>query len=168
MSFPEVNTHLACLQVWWLPKDQRQWIHQAHPDFILTTKTEDTPFDKLKAEHIQKINDDWSIPLATFREYQNANLSINMFFVESSFMYSYAWCIGIDTVTTSNCRYLSTVDQNPFLQVSPTCRSRLQPCETCWLVRSAGSGRRTRRCLGVHTLAASRCCFSKYSCCKYS
>lgn len=92
-------------------------MYQHHPHVIQTTKTEQTPFEDLKSEHIQKINDDWSTPLERFRQYQSLNLSINMFFVDSTFTYSYAWCVGVQTVTTSNCKYLSTVDTNPFLEV---------------------------------------------------
>lgn len=122
-------------KVWWTPVEGRQWIHQKHPDFILTTKTEDTPFENLRTEHIQKINADWSVPLATFRDYQKANMSINMFFVESVFMYSYAWCIGMETVTTSNCILLSTVDSNPFLQI---CRQWQRARTMSWCVFIVG------------------------------
>lgn len=107
-------------KVWWSPVEKRQWVHEHYPHFTLTTKTEQTPFQELQPEHILKINDDWSTPLASFREYQQINLSINMFFVESAFMFRYAWCIGIPTVTTSNCKLLSKVNSNPFLQI---CRS---------------------------------------------
>lgn len=105
------------MQVWWLPSQGRQWVHSKYPNIVLTTKTELTPFEKLKSEHIEKINDDWSTPLDTFRRYQRDNLTINMFFVESVFMYDYAWCVGVDSVTTSNCKLLSKPHTNSFLQV---------------------------------------------------
>lgn len=101
-------------KVWWNPIKRRLWVHEKYPQFVLTSKVEDVSVE------VEKINDDWGIPLATFREYQRRNLSINMFFVESSFMFSYAWCMGIPTVTTSNCKYLSRMNSNLFL---PICRS---------------------------------------------
>lgn len=77
----------VCVQVWWTDIERRQWVHRTHPHLVITTKTEQTPYEDFKADHIQKINDDWTTPLATFRQYQRENLSINMFFVDSPFMY---------------------------------------------------------------------------------
>lgn len=107
-----------CTQVWWLPKDRRQWVHQNYPNFIQVTKSADTPLTDLQHEHIQRMNEDWGIPLSQFRQYQEANLSVSMFFVESVFMYNYAWCMGVGAVTTGNCKLLSTVNDNPLLVVS--------------------------------------------------
>ena len=85
---------------------------------VQATKTEETKFEELKEERIQLINDDWSIPLETFRKYQEANLSLNMYFVDSPLMFSYAWCVGAQTVTTGNCRLLSSLTTNPLYDVS--------------------------------------------------
>ena len=106
------------MQVWWLPYDRRQWVYNNYPDFTQVTKLVDTAFEDLQSEHIQKMNEDWGVPLERFRQFQDANLSISMFFVDSAFMYRYAWCVGVATVTTSNCKLLSTVETNPFLTVS--------------------------------------------------
>ncbi len=35
---------------------------------IQVTKTEETPFEEFGKEHIQKVNDDWTTPLDTFRQ----------------------------------------------------------------------------------------------------
>ena len=107
----------------------RDWVYQKYPQMILTTKSKDTAFEDLEKEHIQKINDDWTTPLWLFQDFQGANISLNMFFVDSPFMYSYAWCVGVQTVTTSNCRALASVRSNMFMEVcyiysiytSPTC-----------------------------------------------
>ena len=107
--------------MWWLPPDRRKWVYQHYPHFVQTTKSEVTPFEKLQSEHIQKMNEDWGVGLEQFRRYQDANLSISMFFVDSAFMYRYAWCVGVGTVTTGNCKLLSKVDTNPFLTVSCLC-----------------------------------------------
>lgn len=101
-----------------MPQENRQWVYQKYPNFIQVTRSDLTPFKELQSEHIQKMNEDWGLPLSQFRKYQDANLSITMFFVDSTFMYSYAWCVGAGTVTTSNCKLLSTVDTNTFLTVS--------------------------------------------------
>lgn len=94
-----------------------------------------TPFEELQEEHIQKMNEDWGVSLEQFRRYQEANLSISMFFVDSAFMYRYAWCVGVGTVTTSNCKFLSKVDTNPFLTVSLSSILHSDPCtlELCTL-----------------------------------
>lgn len=106
-----------CVQVWWLPDEGREWIHQTYPHLRQTTKSDVTPFERLQGEHIQQMNDDWGLGLEHFRRYQRANLSVNMYFVDSLFTYSFAWCVGAETVTTSNCKLLSSINTNPFLQV---------------------------------------------------
>ena len=53
-----------------------------------------------------------------YRLYQAANLSLNMFILDSSFLFSYAWCIGVDTVTTNNCKKLSDFKHNTLYQVA--------------------------------------------------
>ena len=87
---------------------------------VLTTKTKLTSFQDLATEHIEKINDDWSTPLETLRRYQRENLTINIFFVDSPFMYDYAWCVGVESITTSNCQLLNDRQTNAFLQVFQT------------------------------------------------
>ena len=54
------------------------------------------------------------------RMYQEANLSLNMFILDSTFLFSYAWCIGVDTVTTNNCQKLSGLKHNNLYQVAST------------------------------------------------
>ena len=68
-------------------------------------------------QNIQVVNDDWTTPLSLFRRYQGANLSLNMFFVNTPLMFHYAWCIGVKSVTTDNCQELSLVFNNPLHQV---------------------------------------------------
>ena len=85
---------------------------------VQTTKTKETKFKEFKDDHIQKINDDWSTPLETFRKYQTANITLNMYFVDSPLMFSYAWCLGAQTITTSNCKGLASQDSNPLYDVS--------------------------------------------------
>ena len=84
---------------------------------VQITKTKETEFKDFQSEQIQLINDDWTTPLDTFRVYQSANISINMFFVESLFMYNYAWCIGVESVTTDNCRVLAEHGTNQLHKV---------------------------------------------------
>ena len=51
------------------------------------------------------------------RQYQAANLSVNLFFVDSQFAFNYAWCVGARSVTTNNCKQLSALSENRFYQV---------------------------------------------------
>ena len=85
---------------------------------VQVTKTQETKFEELRGERIQLINDDWSTPLEMFRKYQEANLTLNMYFVDSSLMFSYAWCLGVHSVTTSHCKLLSAQTTNPLYDVS--------------------------------------------------
>lgn len=101
-----------------MTKDRREWVYSHYPGMVQATKTEETKFEELKEERVRLMNDDWSIPLEKFRKYQEANLSLNMYFVDSPLMYSYAWCVGAQTVTTGNCRLLSSLTTNPLYDVS--------------------------------------------------
>ena len=56
--------------------------------------------------------------LSLLRKYQAANLSINLFFVDSRFAFSYAWCVGAQSVTTNNCEELASMAENKFYQVT--------------------------------------------------
>ena len=106
------------VQVWWLTKDRRKWVYRHYPQMVQVTKTKETEFEEFKEERIQRINDDWSTPLETFRKYQEANITLNMYFVDSPLMFSYAWCLGFQSVTTSNCKVLSSQTSNPLYDVS--------------------------------------------------
>jgi len=68
-------------------------------------------------EHIRVVNDDWITPLSLFRRYQDANISIIMYFVNSPFMFNYAWCVGVAEVTTDNCQALADLPANTLHQV---------------------------------------------------
>ena len=46
-----------------------------------------------------------------------------MFVVESSFLLDYAWCVGVQTVTTDNCWQFSQLQQNDLHQVRPFVRT---------------------------------------------
>lgn len=85
---------------------------------VQVTKTQETKFEEFKDERIQRINDDWSTPLEVFRKYQDANITLGMYFVDSPLMYSYAWCLGVQSVTTSHCKLLSSQATNPLYDVS--------------------------------------------------
>lgn len=113
-----IASGISLNKVMWLLVPRRNWVQQAYPDFIQTAKTSETSFHDMLTQHIQKVNDDWSTPLSLFRHYQNANISLNMFFVSSPFMLDYAWCVGVQTVTTDNCRELSSVHANTLHQAS--------------------------------------------------
>ncbi len=56
------------MQVWWLLEEGREWVLKKFPAMIQVTKTQDTPFEEFEREHIQKVNDDWTTPLVTFRQ----------------------------------------------------------------------------------------------------
>lgn len=99
-------------------RDRRKWVYTHYPRMVQVTKTQETDFEEFKDEHIQQINDDWSVPLETFRKYQDANLTLNMYFVDSPLMFSYAWCLGAQSVTTDHCKLLSSLTSNPLYDVS--------------------------------------------------
>ena len=54
------------------------------------------------------------------RKYQasNMNLTLNMFWVDTKMMLEYAWCIGIDSITTDNCQELSKHNVNQLFLVN--------------------------------------------------
>lgn len=46
------------------------------------------------------------------------NLSLNMYWVDTKMMLEYAWCIGIDSITTDNCQELSKHNENQLFLVN--------------------------------------------------
>lgn len=111
--------------VWWLLPKERLWVWNRHPAMVQVAKTAVTPPEEFAELHIQKVNDDWGTPLRQFRLYQAANLSLNMFILDSSFLFSYAWCIGVDTVTTNNCKKLSVFKHNTLYQACTELRQTI-------------------------------------------
>ena len=101
-----------------MTKDRRKWVYTNYPKMVQVTKTQETNFEEFRDDRIQLINDDWSTPLDMFRKYQQANITLNMYFVDSPLMFSYAWCLGVRSVTTSHCKLLSMQTSNPLYDVS--------------------------------------------------
>ena len=44
-------------------------------------------------------------------------MAINMYTIDSVILYEYAWCLGVDTVTTNNCQLLSSHVHNYLHEV---------------------------------------------------
>ncbi|KAL5475992.1 hypothetical protein EMCRGX_G025886 [Ephydatia muelleri] len=105
--------------VWWLPELGRDYVLKNYPRMIQATKTEYTPFEEFAEKRIRVVNDAWTLPLNTWRKYQNSNmnLSLNMYWVDTKMMLEYAWCIGIDSITTDNCQELSKHNENQLFLV---------------------------------------------------
>lgn len=128
-----VDSGILLSKVWWLPKQNRAWVIQNHPEITHITKTTETPFEDFESERIVRVNDDWTTPIHKFRAYQAANISINMYFVDSPFMYNYAWCLGVQTTTTDNCEELASLTSNHLYQVCRDWQRDLhQPSTLSW------------------------------------
>ena len=83
-----------------------------------------------------------------------------MFVVESSFLLDYAWCVGVQSVTTDNCWQFSQIQENNLYQVRPLLRTSAGN-------RDRFNGMRWRRGKWIESWAPSMEDCVRHLCCIY-
>lgn len=66
---------------------------------------------------VEQVSNLKTTPLFMSRKYQAANILLNMYVVQSPFLLNYAWCIGVQSVTTDNCWEFSHIQDCHLYQV---------------------------------------------------
>lgn len=66
---------------------------------------------------VERVSNLKTTPLFVSRKYQAANILLNMYVVQSPFLLNYAWCIGVQSVTTDNCWEFSPIQDCHLYQV---------------------------------------------------
>lgn len=100
------------------------WVYDKHSvnnaeDFITGARHLLT-VDQMKEKNIELLNAGFfQTDFKLFRKYQENNISINIYVINSPWLFSTYWCAGINTTTTNNIKDLFELDY-PVLLVSPT------------------------------------------------
>ena len=47
--------------------------------------------------------------LFVYRKYNAFNISVNVYVVDSPWLYSLYWCLGVSTITTNKCQLLDAL-----------------------------------------------------------
>ena len=130
--------HSECLilKVWWLSTKETSSMEHAVPAGVTRVGvTKITDPDQFRLLGMSIANEEWTLPLNTLRfvsrllrhdtplflfnrNLQQQNISINMYTINSLVLFDYAWCTGVNSVTTDNCLLMDKHEHNILHQVS--------------------------------------------------
>ncbi|XP_029924750.1 glycerophosphodiester phosphodiesterase domain-containing protein 5 [Myripristis murdjan] len=102
-------------QVLWLPSDLRALVQEMDPELQQTSGSR-LPLEELRSNHIVKLNLHYSaMSPELVSEYAAVNISTNLYVISEPWLYSLAWCTGVQSVTTNAPQLLSTMSAPLFL-----------------------------------------------------
>lgn len=105
-------------QVLWLPSDLRSLVQEIDPELQQTSGSR-LPLEELQKNNIVKLNLHYgSMSPQLVRQYSSLNISINLYVVSEPWLYSVAWCSGVQSVTTNAPQLLRAL-RRPLLLMSP-------------------------------------------------
>lgn len=105
-------------QVLWLPSDLRFLVQEINPKLQQTSGNR-LPLEELQNNNIVKLNLHYSaLSPQLVREYSAVNISLNLYVVSEPWLYSVAWCCGVQSVTTNAPQLLRSISR-PLLLMSP-------------------------------------------------
>ncbi|XP_015412965.1 PREDICTED: glycerophosphodiester phosphodiesterase domain-containing protein 5 isoform X3 [Myotis davidii] len=96
-------------QVMWLPNRQRPFVRKVAPGFQQTSGSKEEA-TSLHRGHIQWLNLRYTqVSRQELRDYASWNLSVNLYTVNTPWLFSLLWCMGVPSVTSDNSHTLSQV-----------------------------------------------------------
>ncbi|XP_070838571.1 glycerophosphodiester phosphodiesterase domain-containing protein 5-like [Chaetodon trifascialis] len=105
-------------QVLWLPPDLRALVQEMDPELQQTSGSR-LPLEELQRNHIVKLNLHYSsMSPELISEHAAANISTNLYVISQPWLYSLAWCSGVQSVTT-NAPHLLGAMSSPLFLMSP-------------------------------------------------
>ncbi|KAM6984065.1 glycerophosphodiester phosphodiesterase domain-containing protein 5 isoform 1-T1 [Tautogolabrus adspersus] len=105
-------------QVLWLPSDLRALVQEMDPELQQTSGSR-LPLEELQSNNIIKLNLHYSSMSAQLvREYAAVNISTNLYVISQPWLFSLAWCSGVQSVTTNAPQILRSM-KSPLLVMSP-------------------------------------------------
>ncbi|CAL1572884.1 unnamed protein product [Knipowitschia caucasica] len=105
-------------QVLWLPSDLRDQVQELEPDLQQTSGSQ-RPLEDLQRNNIVRLNLHYShVSASMVRQYALLNISVNLYVVSEPWLFSVAWCSGVQSVT-SNCPHTLRDMRRPLLLMSP-------------------------------------------------
>ncbi|GAB1602936.1 glycerophosphodiester phosphodiesterase domain-containing protein 5-like [Argonauta hians] len=110
-----LNTGISPKQIWWFRELQ---ISNESSQFTQTwTKGEEV--DELRRLQISHVNLQYNIMTDDeIQQYVSHNISTNIYLVNTHWMYSLYWCLGIHSVTTDYCHILNKIEK-PIWHLTP-------------------------------------------------
>nr|XP_005290580.1 glycerophosphodiester phosphodiesterase domain-containing protein 5 isoform X1 [Chrysemys picta bellii]XP_042706375.1 glycerophosphodiester phosphodiesterase domain-containing protein 5 isoform X1 [Chrysemys picta bellii]XP_042706385.1 glycerophosphodiester phosphodiesterase domain-containing protein 5 isoform X1 [Chrysemys picta bellii] len=95
--------------VMWLPNTERQLVRQIAPGFQQTSDLK-ADAERLRDKGIKQLNLRYTkVTSEDIREYNAANLSVNLYVVNEPWLFSILWCAGVQSVTSDSSQILSKV-----------------------------------------------------------
>ncbi|XP_042372705.1 glycerophosphodiester phosphodiesterase domain-containing protein 5-like [Plectropomus leopardus] len=105
-------------QVLWLPSDLRALVQEIDPDLQQTSGSR-LPLEELQSSHIVKLNLHYSsMSTELTSEFAAVNITTNLYVISQPWLYSLAWCAGVQSVTTNAPQLLRTMT-SPLFLMSP-------------------------------------------------
>ncbi|KAK5858241.1 hypothetical protein PBY51_002394 [Eleginops maclovinus] len=102
-------------QVLWLPSDLRSLVQELDPALQQTSGSRLSPED-LQSNNIVRLNLHYSdMSTHSTSAYAAGNISTNLYVVSQPWLFSLAWCSGVQSVTTNNPQLLSSITAPLFL-----------------------------------------------------
>ncbi|XP_067347996.1 glycerophosphodiester phosphodiesterase domain-containing protein 5-like isoform X2 [Channa argus] len=113
-----IQSSINSSQVLWLPSHFRDLVQLTDPDLQQTSGSR-LPVEELQSGHIVKLNLEYSnMSPELISEYAAVNITTNLYVISQPWLYSLAWCIGVQSVTTNTPQLLRTMS-SPLFLMSP-------------------------------------------------
>ncbi|KAJ3590949.1 hypothetical protein NHX12_008897, partial [Muraenolepis orangiensis] len=112
-----VRAHISSSQVLWLPSEDRDVVQAVDPE-LQQTSGERSSLQNLTDRHIRRLNLHYSsMSQQHISKYWSVNISTNLFVISQPWLFSLAWCAGVQSITTNSVQLLSHLRQPLFLMV---------------------------------------------------
>ncbi|KAM3842173.1 glycerophosphodiester phosphodiesterase domain-containing protein 5-like, partial [Diretmus argenteus] len=109
------ESSIHSFQVLWLPSDLRTLVQEMDPELQQTSGSR-LPLEELQSNHIVKLNLHYSVmSTELISEYAAVNITTNLYVISQPWLYSLAWCAGVQSVTTNAPQRLRTMNTPLFL-----------------------------------------------------
>ncbi|EMP28604.1 Glycerophosphodiester phosphodiesterase domain-containing protein 5 [Chelonia mydas] len=106
-----INPHL----VLWLDNTMRSFVQSVAPGFQHTMASK-APVDELLRDNVVKLNLVYSaMSSEDIRKYAQANITTNLYVISEPWLFSLAWCVGVQSVTTNAVHSLKDINRPLFL-----------------------------------------------------
>ncbi|XP_067322573.1 glycerophosphodiester phosphodiesterase domain-containing protein 5-like isoform X1 [Anolis sagrei] len=101
--------------VLWLPELNRSYIQSVAPDFEYSSSRMRSVKD-LKRKNISHLNVNYrNLRHMNIREYEEANITVNLWVINEPWLFSLAWCYGVHSVTTNRAHIMHDLEEPLFL-----------------------------------------------------
>ncbi|XP_034744965.1 glycerophosphodiester phosphodiesterase domain-containing protein 5-like [Etheostoma cragini] len=111
----ENESSIHSSQVLWLPSDRRAFVKSINPELQQTSGNR-LSLEELQRDHIVKLNLHYSsMSTELTRELAAVNITTNLYVISQPWLFSLAWCTGVQSVTTDAPQLLGTMRSPRFL-----------------------------------------------------